>query len=306
MDKDKKYANFIDFQWWTGVEKRSVDAWLKNFAGDKEWIGRLILDKLIFYSDAQLDSYTRYIINQMRSELYQAEQRRCGDINKDDAYYFECWEEYKKKMKIMPAAMTGDVGASAYQVIRRYRQFLGDELMSDKDSIGHWINAGIKKFVFVDDFSGSGSQIIGFLKSEVTINDERIWIGNLPEKFPEIEFSIALYAIHNEAITHLRDDFPKIKIRYVDFVDDKMNFLNYESAFYSDINEKKEEAVAFIEQQKQLIMSEEPKYERMSRYQLNVPIIFYHGCPNNALMLLYANTRHWKQIFRLGEENGTV
>lgn len=306
MDKYKKYKNFIDFQWWTGIEKRNVDAWLGNFQKDKKWIGRLILDNIIFYSSTQLDSYTLYIINQMRSELYQDEQHRCSSVSRDDAYYFECWDKYKKKLKIMPAAMSGDVGASAYQVVRRYRQFLGNESVSDKDSIGQWIKSGIEKFIFVDDFSGSGSQIKEFLESEIQVEKEKVKICNLTERFPQIEISVALYVIHDEAIRFLKKRFPNIKIRFVDFIDNKMNFLNFESVFYKHRTlEEKKEAIDYIEQQKKMIMAEKIKYYEMSKYQLNIPIIFYHGCPNNSLMLLFANTRNWKQIFYLGEDNGT-
>lgn len=306
-NKEKVYNHYIDFHWWTGIEKRNVHSWLQNFDSNTRWIGEFILDNLIFYSEAQLGSYTRYLVNQLQAELFQQEQSRSGGIYQDDKYYYMRWEEKKSSLKMIPAALRGDPAASAYQVIRRYRPLLGETVMSDLDRIGQHIRDGIKEFVFVDDFSGSGTQITDFLKSEIRIDGEEIPLYALPQKYPEIKISILLYVLHKSAKTCL-ETYPSLHIKYVDLIDDRFNFINENSIFYKEESEERiHRIIDVICQKKQEILTEVPTYEKYRKYEQNIPIVFSHGCPNNALLLLFASTPSWKQLYKLGDKNdGTI
>lgn len=302
MSRDTIYDRFIDCQWWTDVDKRRVDIWLKNFGLEKE-IGKIILDNIFFYSKEQLDSYTKNIINQIKAEIFKKHQINNGRTYNDDAYYFKQWEGYKQYLKVMPAAKSGDVSCSAYEVIRRYRPILGNDLVSDKYSIEEGIDNLVRDFIFVDDFSGSGNQMIKFMETMISVHGKKIRICDLPLEYSNITITIAVYVIHSDALTLLNNKYPHIKIRYVDLIDKKLDFLNYDCIFYNKLSdEKRTRIIEYISQKREEIIREEPKYKDLMKYQLNIPIVFCHGCPNNALLLLFAETNNWKQIFKLGEE----
>ncbi len=303
MSRDTIYERYIECHWWTDIDKRQVNSWLLNFGSEKD-IGKLILDNVFFYSKDQLISYTKNILNQIKGELFQKNQLQNGMSYNDDMYYFNQWENYKQCLRVIPAAKLGDVGESGYEVIRKYyRSLLGNDVISDISGIEDGIVNQVKEFIFVDDFSGSGNQMKEFLETEVSINGKTIRLCNLSREFPDITITIAVYVIHKNALTMLNENFPQIKIRYIDLIDEKFDFLNCDSIFYSKLsNEKRIYITEFIKEKREVIVKDNSKYEKMMGYQLNIPIVFYHGCPNNTLMLLYADSSNWKKIFKLGDE----
>lgn len=302
MGRESIYDKFIEYKWWTDIDKRNVERWLKNF-GEKKHVGRFILDNVIFYSKEQLGSYTLNVVNQIRGELFENQEKSKIDSYQNDDYYFEQWEEYKKELKVIAAANQEDVGSSAFQVIRRYRTLLGEDLVSGINGIEQCIKNGVKEFIFVDDFSGSGRQMKDFLNLDIEILGKKMKVHDIPKEFPEVNITIALYVIHKNALELFRREFPLLKIKYVDLIDEKIDFLNEKSIFYNNMSrEQRNEIIEFISSRRETIIRENKKYSSIEKYQLNIPIIFEHGCPNNTLLLLFAETENWRQLFKLGEE----
>ncbi len=300
MNKTDKINKYVEFQWWEGVEKRHIARWLKNFSGNEE-IGELILNNIIFYSDEQLKSYTRCIVNEMQADIYQKDMEK-NKYYQNDEYYTELWKEYCKNMRIMPAATSDDAGSSGYEVVRRYRKFFCDAMISSIDKIPSLLTNQLKELVFVDDFSGSGNQMKSFLENSITIRKKKYRLCDLPDEFPDIKITVALYVIHKEALKLLKEEFPKIEVRYIDLIDDGLNFLNSESIIYKNLSsEKRKEIIEFISKKRDEIIKSDIRYEKMQKYEKNIPIVFQKRCPNNALILLFAETKEWKSLFELGE-----
>lgn len=66
MDRFKQY---IENQWWNGIEKRDLENWVRNF-GTSEEIAKLILDNVIFYNEQQLKAYTKFLVGKLKNEVY--------------------------------------------------------------------------------------------------------------------------------------------------------------------------------------------------------------------------------------------
>ena len=49
-------------------------------------------------------------------------------------------------------------------------------------------------------------------------------------------------------------------------------------------------------------MEENEELINLSTYVLNIPVVFEHGCPNNTLLLLFAHSDNWQQLFKRGNE----
>jgi len=302
MSRDNLYEKFIECNWWIDVDKRRANSWIQNFGQDKD-IGKLILDNIFFYNNEQLNSYTKNIINQIKGEIFQKHQLKNCKLFKDDPYYFDQWNIYKQNLKVIPATIPSDASGSAYQVMPRYRSILGSDVVSDIYSIEEAIDNQIKELIFVDDFSGSGNQLKKFIEKEINVHGKLIKICDLPNEFTDLTVTIAVYVIHIKALKLLNDKFPKIKIRYIDLIDEKFDLLNDKCIFYNKLTEEKRaHIIEFIINTRENIISKDEKYKKLMQYQLNIPIVFSHGCPNNALMLLYAKTNNWRQIFKLGDD----
>lgn len=302
-----KYKDYIEIQWWNKLQKRDIDNWTKNF-GTNEELAEMILENVIYYNDPQMKSYTRFLINRLKEQVYEQVMQQANYAFVDDGVLQSAWQEYKQKTRFVPAALIGDTTSSAFMVLRQWRSVLegvagkGKKLFSDIASVERDYGMGTQRFVLVDDFSGSGSQMLEVLEQEIAFQGQRIELGRLPDYVEDVEIVVAVYVVHTEAIRSVKK-YPKVKIIYVDLVSDDLNYLNEKSIMYRKQDEKKAKAiVAQIQELCDTVKKEDVELQKLSSYVLNIPIVFEHGCPNNTLILLFAHTDNWQQLFKRGEE----
>lgn len=299
-----KYKQYIDVQWWNGIEKRDIENWIKNF-GTKKKLAELILDNVIFYNASQMKAYTRFLLDDLKACVYMQAMRENEFSHIDDNVLREKWEKYMEETRFIPAALVDDPTASAYKIIGHWRGVIGrgEHPISTINDIGKRYNEGVRRFIFVDDFSGSGEQMKKVLKQKVLFNGSEMEIGALSNVVDDIEMIIAVYVIHEEAKKTLKQEYPQISLIYVDLLDEDLNFMNNKASIYEKIDEKKrQEMIDEIKRINEKIMSDDEEMQKLSSYVLNIPIVFEHGCPNNALLLLFAHSNDWKQLFKRGIE----
>ena len=301
MDKFKQY---IDAQWWKGVEKRELENWIKNFDTNRE-IAELILDNVIFYNVSQLKAYTRFLISKLKEQVYTEAVRQNNFSFVDDSLLFDRWNEYLDRTAFLPAAKKGDSASSAYKIIGHWRSELGrrDGACSTISEIENKYNEGVRRFVLVDDFSGSGKQMKEVLKEKISFKGQEIELGLLPDVVEDIQIVIAVYVIHEKSRKILSGQYKKLKLIYVDLISENFNYLNERALIYEKYDdEKRQEIVREIKRITKTIVKSNQELSDLSSYVLNIPIVFEHGCPNNTLLLLFAHSENWQQLFRRGIE----
>lgn len=303
-----KYKDYIEIQWWNKLQKRDIDNWIKNFGGNEE-LAEIILKNVIYYNNPQIKSYTRFLVNRLKEQVYEQIMLEANYAFVDDGVLQSAWQEYKQKTRFVPAAVMGDTTSSAFMVLRQWRSVLegvsgkGKKLFSDIASMEKDYEMGIRRFILVDDFSGSGSQMLEVLEQEIVFQGQPIELGRLLDYVEDVEIIVAVYVVHTEAIRVVGKKYPKVKMIYVDLISDDLNYLNEKSIMYRKLDEKKAKAiVAQIQKLCDTVKKEDTELQQLSSYVLNIPIVFEHGCPNNTLILLFAHTDNWQQLFKRGEE----
>lgn len=301
MDAVYMVKSYLTHNWWSNLELRDVNNWLDNFGTDIE-IGKHILKQIVFYNDDQLESYTKSIIDQIKAEVY---LKSFPDLNQKikDTDLERCWQEYLNHMRVVPADCKVTAGGSPHLVVRKYRRILGNAHTSKIENIGQDIANGISNFLLVDDFSGTGEQMRELLSSKVQIDGKDIVIGDIPTEYENVNITIAVYVIHKKALKSISHDFQHIKIKYIDLIDERWDLLNIHAYAYNGMKEKEAQFVIdYLKKKCDELREERAEYQNLEKYQLNIPIVFAHGCPNNAFLLLYAGTNSWKQLFKRGDE----
>lgn len=304
MNVRDKFNLYVEKKWWNGIEERNIVCWYKNFGGNSK-IADTILDSVIFYNDDQLKAYTRALVSKLYEKVYidAKEESSYGKI--EDIDLFKRWNRFVEKTAFMPAAKDTDPSSSAYKVLPYWRSLIPgkDKHITTYPHIENQYKDGVNRFVLLDDFSGTGKQMTDLLKEEILFWGKRVEIGNLPNEIEDISIIIAVYVIHEEAIRKIKDRYPWIEILYIDLIDNKYNFLS-ESAYMYERMTKKDanKIISEIRSYTEEIFSTSPDMNRLREYVLNIPIVFQHGCPNNALLLLHATTNKWNQLFKRGDE----
>ena len=119
----------------------------------------------------------------------------------------------------------------------------------------------------------------------------------------DIDIIVAVYVIHEKAIEFLQKQFPNIKFLYVDLINENFNYMNNSSFMYEKMNlNEKNDIIDQIKKLTENIKHNNAELLELSAYLLNIPIVFEHGCPNNTLLLLFAHTDDWQQLFKRGIE----
>lgn len=188
-------------------------------------------------------------------------------------------------------------------VIRNYRHIFKNHRTSKIEKIGQNIKEGIREFILVDDFAGTGEQMMELLSERVRVAGRDIEIGRIPEMFENVNMMIAVYVIHQKALNRLSKNFPKVNIKYIDLIDEQWDLLNVDSMAYNNMTKgRAEEIVAYLSSLCNELRKQRPDYRDLEQYQLNIPIVFEHGCPNNTFLPIFAETESWKQLFKRGDE----
>lgn len=125
----------------------------------------------------------------------------------------------------------------------------------------------------------------------------------MPDVIDDIEIVIAVYVIHEKAKNILSGQYAKIELIYVDLINDEFNYLNERALIYEKYDDKKtQEIISEIKRITETIVMSNEELSKLSSYILNIPIVFEHGCPNNTLLLLFAHSDNWQQLFKRGKE----
>lgn len=300
MDKFEKYNRYIELKWWENINKRDIRNWVKNFQNEE--LAYDILNQIIFYNSGQLEKYTECLLNELKAQVYLENVKEYGLGQVNDDFLEDRWKDYCSCTTVLPAKCEKEVVSSADTVIGKWRDVIGEEQLSDIINIADAINKGMKRFILVDDFAGTGRQMEKVLSRKIKIETgKEIAIGKIPEMYPEIEIKVGLYVIHEKGYNYLKEKFPKVDLMFIDYITEDMNLISEKNELFRD--KTAEEASEFkqeLERIKEEIRRDKRNYEKLLIYDLNIPIVFEHGCPNNTILLIFAKTEKWKQLFKLG------
>ena len=273
---------------------------MKNFQNEE--LAYDILYQIIFYNSGQLEKYTECLLNELKAQVYLGNVKKYGLGQVNDDFLEDGWKDYCSRTKILPAKCENEVVSSADTVIGKWRDVIGEEQLSDIINIADAINRGMQRFILVDDFAGTGRQMEKVLSRKIRIETgKEIAIGKIPEMYPEIEIKVGLYVIHEKGYNYLKEKFPKVDLMFIDYITEDMNLISEKNELFRDKNaEEANEFKQELERLKEEIRRDKHNYEKLLIYDLNIPIVFEHGCPNNTMLLIFAKTKKWKQLFKLG------
>ncbi|WP_346708049.1 hypothetical protein [Massilistercora timonensis] len=305
MDKIEKYNRYIELKWWENINKRDIQNWIHNF--EDEELAYSILDQIIFYNSRQLEKYTECLLNELKAKVYLKNVKKYGLGRVNDSCLEDSWKDYFSHTMILPAKCEKEIISSADTVIGKWRNVIGEEQLSDITNIATAIDNGTQRFILVDDFVGTGNQMEKVLSRKIKVKKgKEVTVGKIPEIYPEVEIKVALYVIHEKGYQNLKKKFPKVDFMFIDYITEEVNLISEKNELFR--RKTIEEANKFkqsLEEIKEKIRKDNPDYEKLLIYDLNIPIVFEHGCPNNTILLIFAKTRKWKQLFKggVGNEN---
>lgn len=272
--------DLINNQIWEGIHLSRFRRWINNFKTQEEkYFSACVLDSLIYRSDSQTVALMKQLFQRVLSDTTRLNNTHIGHI--DD------WEERLQMSRqegdplirlVVAVKQTDPPTKSAYIIARYLKRHLR---FSERWIIKPWeiqdhIKAGIRIFIFIDDFLGTGVQFNRLLKKE-----------NLEGILQNLYVVYAPLVAHTAGLEYLQKQYPALRVRSVETLDWSFCLFHPKSICFNDGLNDCEKAKSFY----QTIL--ETKEIRLSKPyisgfgELSLAYAFEHAAPNNSLPILW-------------------
>jgi hypothetical protein len=276
-DITQRCEELIEGQIWLGIDIPRLRAWLATFTTPTEkYFAARILDALIFRSDAQTTALMIQLFQRSLPDLIRRGRLPTGPM--------EDWLSRLRDLKddpgirIVPVIAHTDPptksGPLVCRLMKRHLR-LNDKWMIWPAQIEKARRRGIRTFVFVDDFLGTGYQFRKFIAT----------LHLAPRSGNEC-FIYAPLVAHEKGIDRLRKRLPFIHVASVEQLDDSYNLFSPASVHFNDGENTPELAKAFylsLLQERGVVLGR----LTLGYSRLSLAFAFHHATPNASLPILW-------------------
>lgn len=272
--------NLINHQIWTGIDKNTINLWFKNFKTEEEkYFAACILDNLIFRSKPQTEAMIFQLLSRSIPDVFRNNPPPIGDVDLMESLKSnkECF------IRLVPVIKDdNDQTQSGYLISRLMKtmKFCNKDWIIAPSEVRESIKKGIKTFIFIDDFLGTGNQFIEVAKA-----------NKLQDIAKDNYIVFAPLSAHERGIKAVKEKFEDIKIAASEIIpldseifsiccDDEVNTPEIVKFFY-----------------KELLSTKKIKSNKASeKYNLMLAYAFEHGVPNSSIKILY-HDKNWNPLF---------
>lgn len=177
--------------------------WISQFSDSDKLLGKLLVDSIKYIDE---DTFTRNLYNNLISKTIQTDFYALYAVRERIDESFWPINKAINPEKINSSDNIGSEGDLSHfirDVSRRQNNFL------DSPSINKMKDKKTRHIIFVDDFSGSGSQINNFIDWFYENKTIKSWFS-----FGFIDFEVCIYAITENALKKLQANKKISKIKY--------------------------------------------------------------------------------------------
>lgn len=273
--------DLIEYKIWGGIDLIKFDAWRHNFKTDEEkYFSACVLDSLIYRSNSQ----TYSLINQM---LYKNLNNMFRILGEPDMQNFPaCLVDRRNDplVRLVPAITSYHPPTKSSTEILRFmkRHFrVWENWIVNPWNIEEEIKKGVKAFIFIDDFLGTGHQF-----------EEVITDSNLEDIIKSNLIAYAPLTAHTQGISYLNTNYPHLKITY----SEKLERTSH-SFFSNYFQHEQNEAKAFY---LDMLAQRGITYGVGNQYgygDMELTFAFEHAAPDNSLQVLHEKHDNWVPLF---------
>ena len=286
-------TNLINSGIWDGVTQVRLDTWMKNFTTETgRYFGACVLDALIFRSEKQ----TVALMEQMFQRTIPDLIRRCPPPDPSSSSWLELlrsplsFSGSDPLLRIVPVIRWDDPPAKSGPALARlYRRHL---LLNQEWMIWPWQiprarQVGIKRFLFIDDFLGTGEQFCDFARQ-----------FNLSANLQGCYAVYAPLVAHKVGMAEVEKYIPDLHVVAVEVIGNTYSLFSEESPWFGDGVNSPSAARQYYDglvAQLQFPL----KREAMRGYgHLSLAYAFHHATPDNCLPIIWSEGHNWKPLLQ--------
>ncbi|MGO9015598.1 MAG: hypothetical protein ACLQF0_11520 [Dissulfurispiraceae bacterium] len=273
---------------WSGIDQMRLRRWFANFCTDEEkYFAACILDSLIYRSEDQTISLIWHLFQRILPDLIRYDSSPIGDtIDWQNALKRESSATDPLIRLVTVVRRSDPPTKSAYVIARLMKRhlFIDERWIIKPWEVSDKIKQGVKIFLFIDDFLGTGDQFTSFFKSE-----------DLVKQLPHIYAAYVPLVAHQTGVKHLRDTFSGLRVTSVETLDDSHNIFGNDSSCFKDGTNTPDIAKQFYYE---LLRTRKMFISETGYGDLGLTYAFSHAAPDNCLPLLWwPHAVSWSPLF---------
>lgn len=273
---------------WGDFHPSRLRLWMSNFMTDEErYFAACVLDSLIYRSKNQTLALIRQLFQRTLPDLTRLDLTPVGQIEDWQLLLRSKSPKGDPSIRLV-AAVTSDAppGKSAHVIARYMMQDLSinKRLIINPWDIGRHASNGVKVFVFIDDFLGTGDQF------------DRMVLKERAAPFFSSNFVIYAPLVgHTKGIQYLQSQYRNLRVSPVELLDDTYGLFHGDSPAFKDQTNTPESAKRFYYRLLKAKGIFAP--ERRGFGHLELTYAFEHATPDNCLPILWWRENSWHPLF---------
>ncbi len=289
---------YIESKFWSKFEIPQLRLWLSNFASlDEKYCAACLLDRFVYYSETDIIRLLKYGVMEkyVRTQILEHETK--NDFLTSELAIEGIKNDFFSDTSIMPLT-AGNPSESSYTIAR----YLSLEIGINELNIINPLNidsnylSKFKRVLIVDDFIGSGEQIIDFWNTQdIQIDNQPSKMYELAARYKNIEFSYFCLVATEEGIKTFYDEDSvhnkNLKIVFCEKLSDKFKIFGNRSVYFTiDEIEECTEILGNLCRTKGI---------GLKGYNgLDYAIAFHHDVPDATLPLFFECNDSWNYLLK--------
>ncbi|XOV92684.1 MAG: hypothetical protein ACFHWX_21060 [Bacteroidota bacterium] len=294
---------YIEAKFWSKPKLNQFRAWLSNFKSlDEKYFAFKLLDNFVYYSEEDIAALLQYGLEEkiFKRKILHADlnSKFCILNNELD----KIREEFISKTAIMPLR-SDNASSSGPQIVRYLTNDLGfpeeQVLFNDKLS-KKLILDKYDRILIVDDFIGTGDQIIDFWNyDKFSFEGESLSMYEIRDSLNKdhynVDFEYLCVVATSKGIARFyagdagfRND---LSITYCEELNEKFIIFGSNSIYFD--NDEIDTAKKILSE-----VCSNANLNFLGFSGLNYALAFHHSIPDSSLPLFYTKNENWHFLFR--------
>jgi len=304
-----KILAYYDTIWKDSPNDIRQKEWIDNFNGEaisdieKEQLYALfLLSKFMYFGHREIRELLKCIYRDLFKYPVIAKIRK-GNGNTINTNYLK--EEYNKELKKTRFLGLGNPSESGPHLLYYFRQEneLGEKYFINQFDIFEinsngkleLKNKNIKRYIFIDDFCGGGTQAVTYLGKD--------WIKKIKSLDKSVEICYYMLFGVEKAIKYIQKNTVIDSVEAIFTIDDTFKCFSKESEYFKNEKEIDKDICEKISE----FYGKKINSECLSEHDSACPLghgdgqlllSFFHNTPNNTLPIFWSDNDIWKPIFR--------
>ena len=282
-----KCEYFVNVQLWPTEHQLNPVNWLKNFLPEEQDYALYLLNAFLFFSEP--------LTKQLLFATFQALSMPTV-LGKPLATARADWASFLDTVLI--TRVTGETPSDAdsgYIFSRLARQELGlpeDQILGPEIVAKKILRQSSGRIVFLDDFVGSGRQLIATWNRPMSIHGTDISFKDLARALSNVEFYYCPLICTEYGLKNTSKECPEIQVRPGHLLPDTYNALHPNSVVWPP--QLSREGATLIERASKRAGIPDDQWRGFNG--LGLALAFYHSIPDATLPIFYWNQNNWRPL----------